>query len=91
MSEDQLQAFIAKVKADSSLQETLKSAKTGADVVNIAKGVGFDLSENDLANAKIDLSDAELESMAGGGGGLIEDDKLGYYDSSSCDHDSCNS
>ena len=90
MSEDQLQAFIAKVKADSSLQETLKSAKTGADVVNIAKGVGFDLSENDLANAKIDLSDAELESMAGGGG-LIEDQKLGYYDSSECDTNSCNS
>ena len=36
MSEEQLKAFIAKVQADSSLQEQLKAE--GADVIAIAKG-----------------------------------------------------
>jgi predicted ribosomally synthesized peptide with nif11-like leader len=41
MSEEQLKAFIEKVKADSSLQERLKSASDADAVVAIAKEAGF--------------------------------------------------
>ena len=40
MSLEQLKAFLEKVKADSSLQEKLKAAKSPEDVVGIAKGYG---------------------------------------------------
>ena len=42
MSEEQLKAFIAKVQADTSLQEQLKAE--GADTVAIAKAAGFSIS-----------------------------------------------
>ena len=65
MSEEQLKAFIAKVQADTSLQEQLKAE--GADVVAIAKAAGFSISTEDLNTHRQNLSDDELENVAGGG------------------------
>ena len=45
MSEEQLKAFIAKVQADTSLQERLKAE--GADVVAIAKSAGLTITTTD--------------------------------------------
>ena len=64
MSEEQLKAFIAKVQADTSLQEQLKAE--GADVVAIAKAAGFSITTDDLAPNRQSLSDMEIESVAGG-------------------------
>jgi predicted ribosomally synthesized peptide with nif11-like leader len=64
MSEEQLKAFIAKVQADTSLQEQLKAQ--GADPVAIAKAAGFSITTEDLNIQRQTLSDAELEVMAGG-------------------------
>ncbi len=66
MSEEQLKAFIAKVQADSSLQEQLKAE--GADVVAIAKAAGFAISTEDLNTHRQTLSDDDLEGVAGGFG-----------------------
>jgi len=41
MSEEQLKAFLAKVKADTSLQEKLKAATTPEAGLEIAKAAGF--------------------------------------------------
>ena len=65
MSEEQLKAFISKVQADPSLQEQLKAES--ADVVSIAKGAGFSITQEDLASHKQRLSDEDLEGAAGGG------------------------
>ena len=67
MSEEQLKAFIAKVQADTSLQEQLKAE--GADVVAIAKAAGFSITTEDLKEHRQTLSDNELEGVAGGGPG----------------------
>ncbi len=67
MSEDQLKAFIAKVQADTSLQEQLKAE--GADPVAIAKAAGFALTKEDLNSHSQTLSDEELESVSGGAAG----------------------
>ena len=65
MSEEQLKAFIAKVQADSSLQEQLKAE--GADPVAIAKAAGFSITTEDLSNSKDrELLAEELEGFAGG-------------------------
>ncbi|KZR62596.1 MULTISPECIES: Nif11-like leader peptide family natural product precursor [Prochlorococcus] len=68
MSEEQLKAFIAKVQADTSLQEQLKAE--GADVVAIAKAAGFAITTEDLNSHRQNLSDAEVEGVAGGGCGF---------------------
>ena len=66
MSKDQLKAFLEKVKGDTSLQEKLKAASDADAVVSIAKEEGFSISVDDLKNAQSELSDEELEGVAGG-------------------------
>ena len=69
MSEEQLKAFIAKVQGDTSLQEQLKAE--GADVVAIAKAAGFTITTEDLNSHRQNLTDDELEGVAGGGGDCV--------------------
>ena len=66
MSEEQLKAFLAKVKADTSLQEKLKSAADSDAVLTIAKKTGFMIAADDLKKAQSELSEEELEALAGG-------------------------
>ena len=67
MSEEQLKAFIEKVQEDDSLQVKLKAAANPDVVVSIAKEAGFSISADDLKNAQSELSEEELEGVAGGG------------------------
>ena len=64
MSKEQLKAFLEKVKTDTSLQEKLKAE--GADVVAIAKAAGFSITTEDLNSQVQNLTDDELEGVAGG-------------------------
>ena len=66
MSEQQLKAFLEKVKGDTNLQERLKAAADSDAVVSIAKEVGFMISVDDLDQAQSEISDEELEEVAGG-------------------------
>ena len=66
MSEEQLKAFLAKVKGDRSLQERLKAVEDGNAVSAIAKEAGFSLSADDLNKAQSEIAGEELEGVAGG-------------------------
>ncbi len=70
MSEEQLKAFLEKVQGDTSLQEKLKAAADANAVTAIAKEAGFNVSADDLTKAQsgvqLQLSDEELEGVAGG-------------------------
>ncbi|WP_050802726.1 Nif11-like leader peptide family natural product precursor [Synechococcus sp. WH 8016] len=66
MSEEQLQAFLEKVQGDTSLQEKLKAAADANAVTAIAKEAGFIISADDLTKAQSELSERELEGVAGG-------------------------
>ena len=63
MSEEQLKAFLAKAKGDTSLQEKLKAAANPDAVLAIAKEAGFSISADEL---KSEISEEELEGVAGG-------------------------
>jgi predicted ribosomally synthesized peptide with nif11-like leader len=65
MSEEQLKAFLEAVKADEGLQEKLKAAGDADAVVAIAKAAGFAISAEELQRAQAELSDEELEGVAG--------------------------
>ena len=67
MSEEQLKAFLQKVKADISLQEKLKAAADAEAVAAIAKEAGFSISADDLTKAQSEFSDEELEGVTDGG------------------------
>ena len=81
MWEEQLKAFIEKVQADDSLQEQLKAASDGDAVIAIAMAAGFLITTDDIAAHRQNMSDAELEGVAGGcctsmtflnyGGGIV--------------------
>ena len=75
MSEEQLKAFLEKVKADTNLQEKLKAAADADAVVSIAKEEGLHFSADDLEGLHFSaddlknanqLSDEEVEGVAGG-------------------------
>ena len=69
MSEEQLNAFLEKVKADTELQEKLNGAADADAVVEIAKEAGFAITAEDIQStqsATIELSDEELEGASGG-------------------------
>jgi predicted ribosomally synthesized peptide with nif11-like leader len=70
MSEEQLAALLAKLKDDAGLQEKLKGAADLDAVLAIAKDAGFDVSKaawlRYQANQTLELSDEELEEVAGG-------------------------
>ena len=70
MSEEQLNAFLEKVKADTSLQEKLKAAASPEAAIEISKEAGFAITAEDIQSmqsATVELSDEELEGAAGGG------------------------
>ncbi len=64
MSEEQLKAFLEKVKADTSLQEKLKAAADIDAALAIAKDAGFSISADVV---RTEISEEELEDVAGGG------------------------
>ena len=69
MSEEQLKAFLEKVKADTSLQEKLKAAASPEAAIEIAKAAGFSITSADIQSmqsATVEVSDEELEDAAGG-------------------------
>lgn len=68
MPEEQLKAFLEAVKADAGLQEQLKGAEDSDVVVAIAKAAGFVVSIEELQKARAEVSEEELEGVAGGHG-----------------------
>ena len=68
MSEEQLKAFVEKVKADTELQDKLNEAASPEAAMEIAKAAGFAITAEDIQSmqSKIELSDEELEGAAGG-------------------------
>ncbi|WP_186537905.1 Nif11-like leader peptide family natural product precursor [Synechococcus sp. BIOS-E4-1] len=66
MSEEQLKAFLEKVKADTTLQEKLKGAADSDAVLAIAKAAGFSITTKDLNSHSQNLPDDELEAALGG-------------------------
>ena len=69
MSEEQLNAFLEKVKADTSLQEKLKAAASPEAAIEIAREAGFAITAEDIQSMQlesVELSDDELEGTAGG-------------------------
>ena len=70
MPEEQLTALLAKLKEDAGLRENLQRAEDLDAAVALAKEAGFNVSKADWlkyqAKQTLELSDKELEGVAGG-------------------------
>ncbi|WP_114993440.1 Nif11-like leader peptide family natural product precursor [Synechococcus sp. UW179A] len=67
MSEEQLKAFLEKIKSDTELQEKLKEVSTPEAAVEIANAAGFSITADDIQSMQSEPpGDDELESAAGG-------------------------
>jgi predicted ribosomally synthesized peptide with nif11-like leader len=75
MSEEQLTALLANLKEDVGLQEKLKGAVELDAALALVKEAGFDISNADWikyqAEQTFELSDEELERVAGGKKGKV--------------------
>ena len=80
MSVANVKAFFEKVAEDEALQEKLKALAEReeamyADLVEIASAAGFEFTTADARRARVDvardLSDEELDAVAGGRGGPV--------------------
>ena len=74
MSEDAVKAFLEKVNSDEAFYKKLHSAADDESILSIAKEAGFYLTPGLAKGFYVkyvkpdDLSEKELEEMAGGGG-----------------------
>jgi len=69
MSEEQLKAFLEKVKGDTNLQEELNAAASPEAALQIANDAGFAITAEDIQSMQStteEVSDEELEGAAGG-------------------------
>lgn len=89
MSEEQLSALLAKLKEDTGLREKLQCAGDLNAAVALAKEAGFEVSKADWlkyqAIQTLELSDEELEGVAGG----AVTDKASCRRTTNCDPQKC--
>ena len=83
MSEEQLSALLFKLKEDAGLREKFQGAADLDTAEALAKEAGFDVSKADWLSYQtkqtLELSDEELEGVAGGGlGGRRKGDDTEY-------------
>ena len=79
MTEEQLNAFLAKVMADTGLQQKLNEATSPEEFIAVAKSAGYSVTAEALSKATSNLSDSELEAAAGGGGNAEPIGITGWY------------
>ena len=72
MSEEQLNAFLEKVKGDTSLQEKLKAAASPEAVIEIAKEAEFAITAEDIQSMQSTTEEVSDDELEGATGGLVE-------------------
>lgn len=66
MSEEQLKAFLTLAAKDVELQQRINQATNVDDIATIANSMGYQFDASALIGFKSNLTDQELESVAGG-------------------------
>ena len=75
MTEQQIQAMIEAVKSKPELQDKLKTITNFEEAAALAEEAGFNVSVEELKRSiesgGVELTDSELETVAGGGWGKL--------------------
>ena len=66
MSVEDARALLERVKSDEEFRKELDAAPTPEERSRIVKDAGFDVSDDDVKRTRTELSDEDLEKVAGG-------------------------
>ena len=66
MSVDALKKLREQVSADRELNRQFQQAASLEQTIELAKGLGYEITPEDIRSYQGDLSDSELEQVAGG-------------------------
>ena len=66
MPEEQLKAFWEAIQADTALQQKLQGVTDPDAIAAIANEAGFSISADELKKAQSEISEDQLEGVAGG-------------------------
>ena len=66
MSIESAKAFLERVKNDEDFRKELEEQASAEERLNIAKAQGFDFTKEEINSLKEELSDDELDMVAGG-------------------------
>ena len=87
MSKEQLKALVEKVASDTELSDKIGAATTAEAVIEIAKAAGFSITSEDIqlllsllsevSEEEEELTDDDLENVAGGWGNGWANDAFG--------------
>ena len=67
MSIESAKAFLERMKNDEDFRKSVGEIATSKERMEYVKGAGFDFTKDEIANLKDELSDDDLENVAGGG------------------------
>ena len=68
MSIESAKAFLERMKNDEDFRKSVGVISTSEERMQYVKGAGFDFTKDEIANLKEELSDDDLENVAGGDG-----------------------
>jgi predicted ribosomally synthesized peptide with nif11-like leader len=66
MSIESAKAFLERVKNDEDFRKELEEQASAAERIKFVKAQGFDFTKEEIDSHKEELSDEELEEVAGG-------------------------
>lgn len=66
MSMESARGFIAKIKTDEDFARRVRECKDAEDRMAFARQAGFDFTADEIQRARQELSDSELDRVAGG-------------------------
>jgi len=70
MSIESAKAYLERLKTDEEFVGRVKAAADNEARLALVEAEGFDFSKEDISAIKTELSDAELDEVAAGGGGF---------------------
>jgi predicted ribosomally synthesized peptide with nif11-like leader len=67
MSIESAKAFLEKIKSDEEFRNSVGEIGTAEERMEYVKGAGFDFTMEEIATVKDELSDEDVDQVAGGG------------------------
>ena len=66
MSIESAKAFLERIKSDEDFKNSVGELGTAEERMEYVKGAGFDFTKEEIKSLKDELSDEELDAVAGG-------------------------
>ncbi len=66
MSIESAKAFLERIKTDEDFRKSVEGIATSEERMEYVKGAGFDFTKDEIVNLKDELTEEDLDDVAGG-------------------------